>query len=287
MGGQYLNNLKFKLTTRDNIKLQAEFTKDETQPVKGVVIIIHGFGEHIRGYRDLASFLAKSGYANFVFDQRGHGDLREYGKLEKMQGIIPSYQAFLDDIELMTEQADNMVPGVPISLYGHSMGGNIILSYLIRLGWEDYKCVILESPWFGLFKELHPVVNRIAKILGFLSPKIAIYNELPPDKITGKADNKEDYDDDPFYHNRISLRMYAGVKNGCEYILKNASKVSIPIYLAYGKHDQIVCNNAIMQFTNKNDSNVKAKEYDAYHAIRKGSKRDEFFHDVVTYLDEQ
>ena len=280
-----MNKLQFKLTTKDGIKLQAEFTKDETQPVKGVVIVIHGFGEHIRGYRELAEFLAKSGYANIVFDQRGHGDLSEYGKLEKMQGIIPSYQAFLDDIDLMVSQADNMVPGVPISFYGHSMGGNIILSYLLKHGGADFKCVVLESPWFGLFKELHPIMNRIAKILGFLSPKIAIYNELPPEKITGKTDNAEDYDDDPFYHNRISLRMYAGVKNGCEYILRNASRISVPIFLAYGKHDQIVCNNAIKQFADKNDSNVRTKEYDAFHAIRKGNKRDEFFNDIVTYLD--
>ena len=277
--------LKINQTAKDGMVIRAKFTKDETQSVKGVVIIVHGFGEHIGGYRELASVLAKVGYANIVFDQRGHGNLRVYGKQEKFQGIIPCYQTLLDDIEIMREEAQRLAPDVPISLYGHSMGGNIILNYLLKYGQSEFSSVILESPWLGLYKELCPVLECVAKVLGAISPKIATYNKLDPEEITGDISKNDEYDKDPFYHNRISMRLFAGVKKGCTHALKNASKITIPIFMASGQHDKIVSNEAIAEYVKNSGGNVTAKEYDAYHAIRKGSTRDEFLNDMINYLD--
>jgi len=279
-----MNISRFKLTAGDGAEIQAEFTKDETQKIKGVVIVVHGFGEHIGSYRELTRVLAGAGYASIVFNQRGHGDFRHHKNPVKMQGIIPDYETLLDDIDNIKAEAKRLVPDVPVALYGHSMGGNIILNYLLRRKQDDYACAVLESPWLGLYKELNVFTDRVAKILGFLSSKIAIFNKLSPEQITGDESVNDEYDDDPLYHNRISLRLYAGVKNGCAYALKNASKVTIPVYLASAKQEMIVCNKSIAQFTGSTGSNVTAKEYEGYHAIRKSSAREEFFKDIVDYL---
>ena len=279
-----MNISALRLNAKDGANIKAEFLKDETQPVKGVVIIVHGFGEHIGGYKELTEYLARAGFANIVFDQRGHGDLSPYGKLEKLQGIIPSYEALLDDIDVVIAKAKCLVPGVPVMMYGHSMGGNIILNYLLNRNQDDIKCVVLEAPWLGLYKEPGKHVDFIAKILGAISPNIATYNKLPPEDITGDVSKNHEYDDDIFYHNRISLRLFSGVKKGCTNALMNASKLTVPIYLASGKHDQIVCNKTIAGFADSTGKNLITKEYDAYHAIRKGNARDEFFNDMIMFF---
>ena len=184
------------------------------------------------------------------------------------------------------EEAGKLLPGVPVSIYGHSMGGNIVFNYLLKRNQSVFKCAIIESPWLALYKEKSKIEVIIAKILGFISPKIAIHSRLNQDLITGIVDKSAEYRNDPFYHNRTSLRLFAGVKAGCAYAMKNASKLTLPVYLALGKYDQIVSNKAIYEFIDHCGKNVQAKEYEAYHAIRKGSAVDEFFHDIIGYLNE-
>ena len=42
-------------------------------PVRGVVALVHGFGEHGGRYTYLAEALTRAGYALSTFDHRGHG----------------------------------------------------------------------------------------------------------------------------------------------------------------------------------------------------------------------
>ena len=294
-----MKTLSLKMNAKDGMNIRAELTQDENQTTKGVVIIVHGFGEYIAGYKELVSVLAEAGYASVVFDQRGHGDLRPYGKLEKLQGIAPDYQTLLDDIDIVVAEAKRLVPDVPIAMYGHSMGGNIVVNYLIRSDEEkvtdrnfpvfhqsDFACVVLESPWIGLYNEISPLRACVIKMLGCISPKPAIHNKLPSEDITGEEDNAEEYEDDIFYHNRISFRLIAGVQNGCVNALKNGVKINISTYLASGTDEKIVCNKAIAKLANIIGSNASTKEYNAHHAIRKGSAKEEFFKDLINYLNE-
>ena len=294
-----MKTVPFTIIAKDGVDIQIELTQDETKPTKGVVIVVHGFGEHIGSYKELVLVLAEAGYASIVFDQRGHGDLRRYGKLEKLQGIVPSYKTLLDDIDIVVAEAQRLVPDVPIAMYGHSMGGNIIVNYLIRPGKEkstnrnfpvfnqsDFACVVLESPWFGLYNEISPMQAFVTKMLGHISPKLAMSKKSTSEKFASEEDNEEEDDDDIFCHSRISFRLIAGAKNGCVNALKNGSKINIPVYFAIGANDRTVCNKAITNLANVIGSNATTKEYDAHHGIRNDSVKKEFFTDVVAYLDE-
>jgi surfactin synthase thioesterase subunit len=83
----------------------------------------------------------------------------------------------------------------------------------------------------------------------------------------------------------MSFRLFIGVNDACAYVLANAQKLEIPIYLATGVNDKIVSNKAISRFSSAAGSIITAKEYDSYHAIRNDIVREEFYSDVVAYLD--
>jgi len=81
------------ITASDGTKIPAviyNYTGEKS--VKGIVVIIHGFGEHTGGYRELAEYLGRNDYASVIFDQRGHGSLSDYPaeKRKKYYGVIPS-----------------------------------------------------------------------------------------------------------------------------------------------------------------------------------------------------
>ena len=296
---------QFEILAGDGEAISAAFYSDGSRPAKGVVIVVYGFGEHAGSYGELAQKFAEAGFAAVVFDQRGHGARyatagglqpeadgqgergakRPTAGSKDMRGIIPSYQCFLDDIEAVCEAAKQKAPGVPVSLFGHSMGGNIVINYLLRHEQSDYACAILETPWLGLQKKINPLITFLAKIIGRLSPNVAIINKLSPCDLTGDAKMAEGFKNDPLYHNRISLRMFTGINNGCKYALANASKLTLPIFLASAREERIVSNRAIAQFANDAGSNVTEKDYKSCHAIHNDGDREAFFEDAIGFLN--
>src|SRR4051794_24865744 len=90
----------------------------------GVVVLVHG--RHGRGgrYRHVAERLAGGGYVTYVVDHPGHG--RSPGT----RGNISSMAATVDGVDRLAALAAERHPGVPLFVYGHSMGGLIALTYL-------------------------------------------------------------------------------------------------------------------------------------------------------------
>jgi len=253
---------------------------------KAVVIFSHGFGEHSGSYREHAERLWQGGYASVILDQRGHGKPPE-GQ-DKWHGTIPHYQCFIDDIVSVTDAVKEKAPGVPIAIYGHSMGGNIVLNILLRLPprlAKEYFCAVVESPWLDLHNPINPIMHGLIKIMNVIAPNYRDKRNLNHGDISSDKEKNQGYEKDPLYHGYISARMINGIIGACSYALKNAEKLPVKTYLAYAKHERIVSNEAIFEFTKKAGEMVTAKEYDSHHAIYNDINRVPYCHDVIAYLD--
>lgn len=98
------------------------------QPIKGIVQISHGMGEHSRRYDELAAILAKLGFAVYANDHRGHGmTLRS----EKETGDLGprGFGTTLDDMLSLTAFAKRDYPRAPVALMGYSMGSYAAQAY--------------------------------------------------------------------------------------------------------------------------------------------------------------
>ena len=275
------------IKSADGVDIPLVVYNTDENHIKGVVIISHGFGEHSRCYEELAEHFTSNHYACVVFDQRGHGSLKTVPpeRRAKMLGIIPGYDSFLDDIGSIVAALKQRSPTIPVILYGHSMGGNIILNYLLRRDQSNIACAVAEAPWLGLYKKVPAPVVLFAKIAGKLSGSLAIYNKLQASDITGDPERVEGYWKDPLYHNRISLRMFAGINDGCNFAINNAAGLSIPLFIGAANHDRIVSNKAIRAFVEAGAPGLVLKEYESHHAIHNDISREEFFRDVIAFLD--
>jgi len=252
------------------------------QMVNGAVIVCHGFGEHSGSYTGLTEHLGREGYVCAVHTQRGHGGLPR-----EQLGVIPGYQSFLDDIAAIAAGIKKQMPGVPVILYGHSMGANIAANYLLQRGSSGFACAVLESPWFG-----HPKVSALkaglAKAVSRVLPDMLLPakdTKLDFADITSDREKQKEYATDPLYHNRMSVRLFSGINSGCAYALENASKLSVPTFLAIAEHECIVSNNAILRFYESCKDFVTLREYNCRHAIHNDVAREEFYSDVTAFLD--
>jgi alpha-beta hydrolase superfamily lysophospholipase len=286
-GGLFVQTQDISVRAKDGTSISTIACNLESGQLKAVVLVVHGFGEHARRYTGLAERLSQAGYAAVILNQRGHGSLSDdTAKRKKLQGIIPGYKSFLDDIESVHAYIKQMAPSAPLIIFGHSMGGNIAVNYLLSRNQADFACAVLESPWLGLYDEVSPITAAIVRLLGGISPNIAIIKKLSASDITSDKIKAEGIKNDPLYHNRISLRMFTGIRNGCAYALNNASRLSVPTFIAMAKNDVIVSNEAIRQFAEICANNATVKEYESRHLIHNDALREDFYRDIAAFMDD-
>ena len=179
----------------------------------GVIQFVHGFGEHVGMYERLAKFCTEHGYAFVIHDQRGHGELLELSPQARAKaiGVVRSYALFLSDITAVRAQIDGWYPGLPVYLWGLSMGGQIVATCAERVRQPRFDKVVLESPWLRLAEPKPAVVTTVARAIGRLHPHVAIEAGLDLDAVTRDPAENQALRDDPYYHGRISLRLYAQI----------------------------------------------------------------------------
>ncbi|MDD7942919.1 alpha/beta fold hydrolase [Actinomycetospora lutea] len=84
--------------------------------VRGTVVLIHGYGEHLGLYDAFAQRLTVHGHAVHALDVAGHG--RSDGE----RAVIGSWDHYVDDARRLLELAREEHPGVPLTVAGHSAG---------------------------------------------------------------------------------------------------------------------------------------------------------------------
>ncbi|MBW8444230.1 MAG: alpha/beta hydrolase [Arenimonas sp.] len=99
-----------------------------TMPARGIVVICHGLAEHSRRYRRFAEALSAAGYHVFAHDHRGHGETTAIdappGRFARREG----WRLVIADTLALRDFAAGQYPGLPVILFGHSMGGLVALN---------------------------------------------------------------------------------------------------------------------------------------------------------------
>ncbi len=93
--------------------------------------ISHGMAEHARRYADFARYLAAAGIAVYASDHAGHGKSAspdKYGYFYAKDG----WKRVVDDLHSVRGSIEAQHPGLPVFLFGHSMGSMLARSYMSR-----------------------------------------------------------------------------------------------------------------------------------------------------------
>lgn len=124
-------------------------------PVRGIVQLTHGMGEHMLRYAPLAAALTGRGFAVYGQDHRGHGATA--GSPENF-GVLGDggWAALVDDIDVLVGHARGEHPGAPLVLLGHSMGSFAVQQYLAARS-DRIDAAVLSGT--GLLDLLEPAVD--------------------------------------------------------------------------------------------------------------------------------
>lgn len=167
---------------------------------KRVMCVIHGIGEYAGRYDRMAGILNSAGIAVVGTDLPGHG--LSYGK----RGDAAPRAEVFGAVEAMMEWAAHKYPDAEMTLYGHSMGGNICLDYRRRGRLNGMPCkYIVSAPWLILVRSYSGFAYSMVKLAARIAPLASVSSSCSPEDL-GNMELVSSYATDELVHDRISLR---------------------------------------------------------------------------------
>ena len=265
------------LTSLDGVDLFARTWEPASAPT-GVVCLVHGLGEHSGRYADVAAVLSAAGYVVSAIDLRGHG--RSPGP----RGHTP-FAATLDDLDLLLADARRRWPELPCFLYGHSLGGLLVLTYLVQRR-PSLTGAIAASP--GLRTPLLEQRAKIlaARVLAPLLPSLTLPTGLDAEGICRDPDVVAAYRADPLVHDRASTTLARDGVVAARETSSSAGKVGIPLLLIHGTADRLTYPEGTQDFAAQVTSDCTLVLYDGLaHELHNEPERAQVLGDVVAWLD--
>lgn len=228
-----------------------------SQDLKGVVIFVHGYAEHLDYYEAVAEKVSsRLGLAGYGLDHVGHG------ASEGERCYVVSLKELADDVFFLATKLKRRYPDLPLFIYGHSMGGAIAI-ITAQMGQEEdknlFKAAFLEAPLIRVDQRSGaPIMRTLARLINFM-PKLRVPGTgLDREKLTHNNTLRERWSRDK---KMCGGPVYVGTGNaildGEEYIDSVVEKVEWPFMVVTGDDDVACDHNGAINFHSRASSKQK------------------------------
>jgi alpha-beta hydrolase superfamily lysophospholipase len=283
---------------------------DEGVKVKGIVQLAHGMAETAARYERFAGMLTRNGYIVYANDHRGHG--KTAGTIENLGYLadIDGFDWLIKDLHQLTGIIKKENPGLPLFLFGHSMGSFAAQRYVMLYGNEldgvilsgsnGKQGIILKIGAFVAKNEIKKYGRR-AQSTKLNQMSFGSYNNaFRPNRTEFdwlSRDNAEvdKYIADPFCGTVSTAGFFYDFLTG---LMKIENKHNLrlvpqdlPIYIFSGDKDPVGKSgkgviNLYNRYTDNGIKDVTYKLYkDGRHEMLNETNRDEVMQDVVHWLN--
>ncbi|MEP5610828.1 MAG: lysophospholipase [Cyclobacteriaceae bacterium] len=233
------------IQSSDGLKLYYIIRKPENP--KAVVCLLHGHGEHIGRYEHVVDYLSEKGIASVGFDFRGHG------KSEGSRGHMPSMDTVLDDVEESLKFTRVNFLDIPMFLFGHSFGGCVTLTYVLKKPVTELTGFIASSPWLALAFEPPKWKVKMGEYMASVFPRLTLASELDTTHLSKDEELVKEYVSDPLVHNKVSAKFFSETVKAGSYVQQKAEDTKLPGLVYHGDSDQIISFSATKRTAEKSE----------------------------------
>lgn len=274
-----MNHAEFSWRNAGGLRIFAQSWLPDIEPL-AIICLVHGQGEHSSRYGHVAAALNQAGYGVLTFDHQGHG------QSEGARGDMPSYQALLDDIEHLRREAEARFPQTLQFLYGHSMGGNLVLNYVLRRR-PQLAGVVVTSPWLRFSFTPPRFQYGLMQLLNRIWPSFTLNSNLDAGVISRDSAVVAAYQNDAYNHARISARQLVQVGQAGEWALAHAAEFPLPLLLMHGSADRLTSPQASRQFADQVTTDCTFKLWnDLYHETHNEPEQQQVIAFIIGWLQQ-
>lgn len=249
------------------------------------IVLEHGYGEHSGRYQNFADGMAKSGYSIFAMDLRGHG--QSYG----FPGQVKDIQSYLDDLNSFFWHLEKTFKITRPVLLGHSFGAFLVLWYALNPENEKkIRLLIANGSPMSFNMSLKMKARRaLSSIIAPFFKSLRVHIGLNPDFISHDLTEVENYRNDPYVHDLITVKAANQVMSTVRWCLENAPKMKVPLLLTHGGLDKISDKSGTIDFFSQCGSPDKSQIiYEGlFHEVYNEAGREKVFKDLIHWLKQR
>lgn len=247
-------------------------------PVKAVIVALHGFNDYSNFFASSGTFLSRYGIASYAYDQRGFGGAPG-------RGLWSGTAAYTGDLASFVKVIRKLHPGVPLYVLGDSMGGAVTIVAMTEKAPPEVDGVVLVAPavWG---REAMPWYQRW--LLAVAS------HTVPWMELTGKSLRIEPSDNtpmlralgrDPLVIKGTRIDTMHGLTDLMDEALLRADQLRLPALIQYGKNDQIIPKEPVLNILKKMSGNTRSAIYErGYHMLLRDLQGEQPLADIAAWI---
>ncbi len=245
---------------------------------KAMVLLVHGMGEHSSRYAAyVIPELLEHHIGVITYDNFGHG--KSSGK----RGHCPGYTSLMEVIDMMLSKTKELINDLPIFLYGHSMGGNLVINYMLR-NKSDVAGAVLTSPFLRLAFQPPAWKMIMGRLLQKIAPSVTLPSGLDPKTISRIPDEVEKYQNDPLVHDMVSPNFSFPIIEAGAWAIDHAATLKKPVLLLHGTGDQLIDYTATQEFAEKTDQADLVLFDQGYHELHNDFEKEKVLTTITTWI---
>ena len=212
-----------------------------SEKISGLIVAVHGFGEHSGRYGHVAEFVCSKGLAFASFDLRGHGSSGP------RKGDAQNLHALVLDVLYVVNHSLRILgfrsrdKSFFFGILGHSFGA-LLVTYASSILAESSPPIFLSSPCYALKSKVTYWKQLAARMLPKLLPEVKVPLELDPSLISKNEANNLAYRNDQQILKEITSRfgqVFLDSLNETN-IRSAVAQVLAPVTVVYGGADDLV-----------------------------------------------
>jgi len=246
---------------------------------KGVLVFIHGIGDHSSRHASLVNHSVESGYAFYTFDLRGNG--RSPGQ----RGHINSWRELSGDLGSFLQLVRQQKPSLTLFLMGFSMGSVITLEHTLHYP-EGLAGVIIASAPLGRVG-VSPFLMSLGKVTSLFWPRFSVDMRIDKKWISRDPEVVKAHREDLLGHGMASARMGSEFEAAVSWTQAHATDLQVPLLVLHGSANRIAEPEGSRRFfENVTFSDKQYNLYEgAYHELDDDFNKEQFLEDLTGWMD--
>jgi acylglycerol lipase len=228
----------YRVMAADGNCLQGYEWKPSVAPVRAVAVLVHGIHDHPGRYAALARALNERGVAVYAQDHRGHG--ASGGARQRVDSVAQ----LAGDVELALREATRRNTGVPVFLYGHSMGGLVVAHIAAQPAAKDagrpaLAGVVLSSAALVLPASAGGAAQAVVGTLSRLAPGLPL-EAVDPAQVVREPSARAALARDPMIQReKVPARTIATILGGVVELQALMPAITAPLLILHGGADRV------------------------------------------------
>ncbi|MCS6894911.1 MAG: lysophospholipase [Bacteroidia bacterium] len=252
-----------------------------TGKLRGSILWVHGYAEHSGRYEAVIRYLSAQGWGNLVWDLRGHG--RSTGR----RGFITDMEEYLYDLTAVRTHWKGKF-SEPTVLFGHSLGGLIVLRYRQKYPeiWSP-AATIVSAPLIQLRLQVPAWKKTLGQIAARFFPTLSLPSGLEPKHLTHDEAEALAYAQDPLVFRVATAGWFAAIQRAQVELWKDLPKLTEGAYLFLLPKEDPVCDSEATQrfFHHLPAPKKQLISYEgSYHEPLHETFREKVYGDLLTFL---